>query len=112
MNHQSGYVFDRGYISPHFITNSQKMQVELEIATWFHEKKISNMNDIPIVEQIYEKGEALLIVAEDIEGDARNLLVLNKVQGNMKVAVKAPGLEMTQGHVGRLSRSHRWFCHP
>ena len=75
MNHQSGYIFDRGYISPHFITNSQKMLVELEDCNiLFFEKKISNMNDIlPIVEQIYEKGEALLIIAEDIEGDARNL---------------------------------------
>ena len=69
------------------------MQVELETIILFHEKKISNMNDIlPIVEQIYEKGEALLIVAEDIEGDARNLLVLNKVSRKHKGwCTKAPG---------------------
>ena len=89
-----GMQFDRGYISPHFITNPDKMEAELnDCFILVHEKKISSIKDLlPIIERIYEKGQSLLILAEDVEGEARNLLVLNRVQADMKVAaVKAPG---------------------
>jgi chaperonin GroEL len=89
-----GMQFDRGYISPYFVTNTDKMEAVLEDCyILIHEKKISNMNDfLPIMEKVYEKGKALLLIAEDIEGEARNLLVVTKVHGEIKVcAVKAPG---------------------
>jgi len=89
-----GMQFDRGYLSPYFVTNAEKMEVELEdclILT--NEKKISSMKDLlPILEQIAKMGKPLLIISEDIEGDALATLVVNKIRGNLHVAaVKAPG---------------------
>ncbi|MBW6485485.1 MAG: chaperonin GroEL [Syntrophobacterales bacterium] len=89
-----GMQFDRGYLSPYFVTNPEKMQVELEdCLILINEKKISNMKDLlPILEQIAKMGRPLLIIAEDIEGEALATLVVNKIRGTLHVAaVKAPG---------------------
>ncbi|ROR01947.1 chaperonin GroEL [Desulfosoma caldarium] len=89
-----GMQFDRGYISPYFITDPEKMEVVLnEPLILVHEKKISNMKDLlPILEQIAKMGRPLLIIAEDVEGEALATLVVNKLRGTLQVcAVKAPG---------------------
>jgi chaperonin GroEL len=89
-----GMQFDRGYLSPYFVTNAEKMEVILEDpCILLHEKKISNMKDLlPLLEEIAKKGKSLLMVAEDIEGEALATLVVNKLRGTLKVAaVKAPG---------------------
>jgi chaperonin GroEL len=89
-----GMQFDRGYVSPYFVTNAEKMEVNLEDALiLINEKKISNMKDLlPILEQIAKMGRPLLIIAEDIEGEALATLVVNKIRGVLHVAaVKAPG---------------------
>jgi chaperonin GroEL len=89
-----GMQFDRGYISPYFVTDLEKMEVNLEDPyILLNEKKISMMKDmLPILEQIAKMGKPLLIVAEDIEGEALATLVVNKIRGTLKcVAVKAPG---------------------
>ncbi len=89
-----GMQFDRGYISPYFVTNPEKMEAVLEDALiLIHEKKISNMKDLlPILEQIAKMGKPLLIIAEDVEGEALATLVVNKLRGTLKcAAVKAPG---------------------
>ncbi len=89
-----GMQFDRGYLSPYFVTNAEKMEVELEDALiLIYEKKISSMKDLlPILEQIAKMGRPLLIIAEDIEGEALATLVVNKIRGTLHVAaVKAPG---------------------
>jgi chaperonin GroEL len=89
-----GMQFDRGYTSPYFVTDAERMEVVLEEAyLLIHEKKISNMKDLlPILEQIAKMGRPLLIVAEDVEGEALATLVVNKLRGTLKVcAVKAPG---------------------
>jgi chaperonin GroEL len=89
-----GMQFDRGYLSPYFVTNAEKMVVELEDCfILINEKKISNMKDLlPILEQIAKMGKPLLIIAEDIEGEALATLVVNKIRGTLHVAaVKAPG---------------------
>ncbi|MDZ7759794.1 MAG: chaperonin GroEL [Desulfovermiculus sp.] len=89
-----GMQFDRGYLSPYFVTNSEKMTVELEDAMiLIHEKKISNMKDLlPVLEQVAKSSKPLLIIAEDIEGEALATLVVNKLRGTLHVcAVKAPG---------------------
>jgi len=89
-----GMRFDRGYISPYFITDPEKMEVQLEDPyILLHEKKINTMKDlVPILEQIAKMGKPLLIVAEDVEGEALATLVVNKVRGTLKcAAVKAPG---------------------
>jgi chaperonin GroEL len=89
-----GMQFDRGYISPYFVTNPEKMEVVLEDAfILINEKKISGMKDIlPILEQIAKMGKPLLIIAEDVEGEALATLVVNKIRGTLHVAtVKAPG---------------------
>ena len=86
--------FDRGYLSPYFITNAEKMVAELEDAyILIHEKKLSSLQPLlPILESIVQAGKPLLIVAEDIEGEALATLVVNKLRGGLKVAaVKAPG---------------------
>jgi chaperonin GroEL len=88
-----GMQFDRGYLSPYFVTNADRMECVLEDAViLLHEKKISAMRDLlPILEQTAGRGRPLLIVAEDIEGDALATLVVNKLRGTIKVcAVKAP----------------------
>jgi chaperonin GroEL len=89
-----GMQFDRGYLSPYFVTNAEKMVVELEDCfILINEKKIGNMKDLlPILEQIAKMGKPLLIIAEDIEGEALATLVVNKIRGTLHVAaVKAPG---------------------
>ena len=89
-----GMQFDRGYLSPYFITNPDKMTVELENPyILIHEKKLSNLQAmLPILEAVVQSGRPLLIIAEDIEGEALATLVVNKLRGGLKVAaVKAPG---------------------
>jgi len=89
-----GMQFDRGYISPYFITNPDKMEVRLEEPyILLNEKKISTMKDmVPILEQVARTGRPLLIIAEDLEGEAMATLVVNKLRGTIKcAAVKAPG---------------------
>ncbi|MFO8163199.1 MAG: chaperonin GroEL [Thermodesulfobacteriota bacterium] len=89
-----GMQFDRGYLSPYFITNSEHMEAVLEDPyLLIHEKKISNMKDmVPILEQIAKMGKSILIIGEDVEGEALTTLVVNKLRGTLKcVAVKAPG---------------------
>jgi chaperonin GroEL len=89
-----GMQFDRGYLSPYFVTNTDKMIAELEDAyVLLHEKKLSNLQSmLPILEATVQSGRPLLIVAEDIEGEALATLVVNKLRGGLKVAaVKAPG---------------------
>ena len=89
-----GMQFDRGYISPYFITNAEKMRAELEEPyILIHEKKLSNLQALlPLLEAVVQSGKPLLIVAEDIEGEALATLVVNKLRGGLKVAaVKAPG---------------------
>src|SRR5438270_741876 len=89
-----GMQFDRGYISPYFVTNAEKMRVELEDPyILIHEKKLSGLQPLlPILEAVVQSGRPLLIIAEDIEGEALATLVVNKLRGGLKVgAVKAPG---------------------
>ncbi len=89
-----GMQFDRGYLSPYFVTNAEKMEAHLEDPyILLNEKKISSMKDlIPILEQIAKMGKPLLIIAEDIEGEALATLVVNRLRGTLQcVAVKAPG---------------------
>jgi len=89
-----GMQFDRGYLSPYFVTDPERMETTLENAyILIHEKKISSMKDVlPLLEQIAKNGKPLLIIAEDIEGEALATLVVNKLRGTLQVcAVKAPG---------------------
>ncbi len=89
-----GMQFDRGYLSPYFITNAEKMVCELENPfILLHEKKLSNLQSmLPILEPVVQSGRPLLIIAEDVEGEALATLVVNKLRGGLKVAaVKAPG---------------------
>ena len=89
-----GMQFDRGYVSPYFVTNAEKMEVNLDDCfILINEKKISSMKDLlPILEQIAKMGRPLLIIAEDIEGESLATLVVNKIRGTLQVAaVKAPG---------------------
>jgi chaperonin GroEL len=89
-----GMQFDRGYLSPYFVTDPEKMEAHLEEPyILLHEKKISSMKDlVPILEQIAKMGKPLLIIAEDVEGEALATLVVNKLRGTLHcVAVKAPG---------------------
>jgi chaperonin GroEL len=89
-----GMQFDRGYLSPYFVTDPERMEVNLEnVSILIHEKKISNMKDLlPILEQIAKMGKPLLIIAEEVEGEALATLVVNKLRGTLSVAaVKAPG---------------------
>jgi chaperonin GroEL len=88
-----GMQFDRGYLSPYFVTNPDRMEAVLEDPfILFHEKKISAMRDlIPVLEQVAREGRSLLIIAEEVEGEALATLVVNKIRGTLKVAaVKAP----------------------
>src|SRR6266513_2315139 len=89
-----GMQFDRGYLSPYFITDPEKMEAVLEDAySLIHDKKISSMKDLlPVLEKVAQSGKPLLIIAEDVEGEALATLVVNKLRGTLKVcAVKAPG---------------------
>ena len=89
-----GMQFDRGYLSPYFVTNSESMDAEMEDPyVLIHDKKISNMKDLlPLLEKVVQTGKPVVIIAEDIEGEALATLVVNKLRGTFKVlAVKAPG---------------------
>jgi chaperonin GroEL len=89
-----GMQFDRGYLSPYFVTNQDKMRVELEEPyILIHEKKLSNLQSLlPVLEAVVKSGKPLLIIAEDVEGEALATLVVNKLRGGLKIAaVKAPG---------------------
>ncbi len=89
-----GMQFDRGYLSPYFVTNQDKMRVELDDPyLLIHEKKLSNLQAmLPVLEAVVQSGKPLLIIAEDVEGEALATLVVNKLRGGLKIAaVKAPG---------------------
>ena len=89
-----GMQFDRGYLSPYFVTDSERMQVVLnDVYILTHEKKISNMKELlPVLEQVAKQGKPLLIIAEDVDGEALATLVVNKLRGTLQIAaVKAPG---------------------
>src|SRR5512139_415368 len=89
-----GMQFDRGYISPYFVTNADKMRVEMDDAyILINEKKLSSLNELlPLLEAVVQTGKPLVIVAEDVEGEALATLVVNRLRGGLKVAaVKAPG---------------------
>src|SRR4030067_2711925 len=89
-----GMQFDRGYLSPYFVTDPERMEVTLEAPyILIHEKKISNMKDLlPLLEQTARSGKPLIIVAEEVEGEALATLVVNKLRGTLHCcAVKAPG---------------------
>ena len=89
-----GMQFDRGYLSPYFVTNAEKMEAELESPfILIYDKKISNMKDmLPILEQTSQTGRPIIIIAEDVDGEALATLVVNKIRGSLKIAaVKAPG---------------------
>jgi chaperonin GroEL len=89
-----GMQFDRGYLSPYFVTNTEKMTVELEdVIILLHEKKLSSLQPmVPLLESVIQSGKPLLIISEDVEGEALATLVVNKLRGGLKIAaVKAPG---------------------
>jgi chaperonin GroEL len=89
-----GMQFDRGYLNPYFVTNPEKMETELENPyILIHDSKVSNMKDLlPVLEQTAQSGRPLLIIAEDVDGEALATLVVNKIRGSLKIAaVKAPG---------------------
>src|SRR5437660_7618798 len=89
-----GMQFDRGYVSPYFVTDPEKMEAVLEDAlVLIHDKKVSSMKDLlPVLEKVAQQGRPLLIIAEDIEGEALATLVVNKLRGTLRIAaVKAPG---------------------
>jgi chaperonin GroEL len=89
-----GMQFDRGYLSPYFVTNTENMEADLEDPfILIHDKKISAMKDLlPVLEKIAQQGRSMLIIAEDLEGEALATLVVNKIRGTLKIAaVKAPG---------------------
>ncbi len=89
-----GMQFDRGYLSPYFVTDSEKMEAALEeVYVLVHDKKISAMKDLlPILEKVAQTGQPLLVIAEDVEGEALATIVVNKLRGTLKIcAVKAPG---------------------
>ena len=104
-----GMQFDRGYLSAYFVTEPEKMEVQLEEPyILLHEKKISTMNDLlPILEQVAKAGKPIMIMAEDLEGEALATLVVNKLRGTLHcAAIKAPGFgDRRKGHAGR-------YCHP
>src|SRR5688500_6220516 len=100
-----GMQFDRGYLSPYFVTDPERMEVALENPlVLIHEKKISSMKDLlPVLEQIAKLGKPLVIIAEDVEGEALATLVVNKLRGTLQVAaVKAPGY----GHRRKTMHAH------
>merc|ERR1712127_450626 len=89
-----GMQFDRGYLSPYFVTDSEKMQTEMENPMiLLYDKKVSTMKDLlPVLEPVAQSGKSLLIIAEDVDGEALATLVVNKLRGSLKIAaVKAPG---------------------
>ena len=110
-----GMQFDRGYLSPYFINNADKQVVALDNPyILLYEKKISNIRDLlPVLEQVAKASRPLLIIAEDVEGEALATLVVNNIRGILKTcAVKAPGIRRPpQSHVGRHRHPDRWTGH-
>ena len=116
-----GMQFDRGYISPYFITNAEKMRVEMEDPyLLIYEKKLSALNELlPLLEAVVQTGKPLLIIAEDVEGEALATLVVNKLRGGLKVsAVKAPGFgdrrkamlqDITEKRDAHAGHAARWW---
>jgi chaperonin GroEL len=105
-----GMQFDRGYISPYFITNADKMRVEMEDPyILIYEKKLSGLQELlPLLEAVVQASKPLLIIAEDIEGEALATLVVNKLRGGLKVAaVKAPASAIAARQCSRTLRSSR-----
>ena len=102
-----GMQFDRGYLSPYFVTDPERMEVVLEDALiLIHEKKISSMKDLlPVLEQMAKLGKPLLIIAEDVEGEALATLVVNKLRGTLQVARSRPRASATAAR--RCSRTSR-----
>ena len=105
-----GMQFDRGYLSPYFVTSPEKMEAGLDDPyILISEKKISSLHDmLPLLEQVARDGRPLLVIAEDVEGEALATLVVNKLRGLLKVcAVKAPGYRgpPPRENAGRASRS-------
>ena len=99
-----GMQFDRGYLSPYFVTNTEKMEADLENAyILIYDKKISSMKDLlPVLEKVIQTGKPLLIIAEDIDGEALATLVVNRIRGALKIAaVKAPGFGDRRKEIGR-----------
>jgi chaperonin GroEL len=103
-----GMQFDRGYLSPYFVTDPERMEVVLENpAILIHEKKISSVKDLlPILEKVAQAGRPLFIIAEDLEGEALATLVVNKLRGTLRVAaVKAPATAIAARRCSRTSPS-------
>ena len=106
-----GMQFDRGYLSPYFVTDPERMEVVLENAyILIHEKKISSMKDLlPLLEQIAKSGKPLLIIAEDVEGEALATLVVNKLRGTLQVCGRQGSRlrRSPQGHAAGHRHPHR-----
>jgi Chaperonin GroEL (HSP60 family) len=103
-----GMQFDRGYISPYFITNADKMRVEMDDPyLLIYEKKLSGLQELlPLLEAVVQTSKPLVIIAEDVEGEALATLVVNKLRGGLKVAaVKAPGSAIAARRCWKTSRS-------
>ena len=110
-----GMQFDRGYISPYFVTDTEKMAAELENPyILIHDKKISTMKDLlPVLEATAQAGRPLMIIAEDVDGEALATLVVNRLRGSLKVcAVKAPGFgDRRKEMLEDIAVFNRWFCY-
>ena len=107
-----GMQFDRGYLSPYFVTNADKMTAELDdCLVLLHEKKLSSLQAmVPLLESVIQAGKPLLVIAEDVEGEALATLVVNKLRGGLKIAaVKAPRVRRPpQGHAAGHRHSDGW----
>ena len=109
-----GMQFDRGYISPYFMTNTEKLEAVLDDpCILLTDKKVSSMKDLlPVLEPIAREGKSLLIIAEDVDGEALQSLVVNRLRGTLKVAaVKAPGYGDRRNRSSRGKRLHIRECH-
>ena len=109
-----GMQFDKGYLSPYFVTNAEAMEVVLDNPyILIHEKKISSLKDmLPLLEKVAKAGRPLLIIAEDVEGEALATLVVNKLRGTLKSRRQSPGLRRSsQGDAGRHRGPHRRPVH-
>src|SRR5207247_6199289 len=101
---KEGMQFDNGYISPYFVTEKEDMEAKLEDAyILLYDKKLSGMKDLlPLLEKIAQQGKPMLVIAEDVEGEALATLVVNKLRGTLQVcAVKAPGFRSEERRVGK-----------
>ena len=110
-----GMQFDRGYLSPYFVTNADKMLADLEDPyILLHEKKLSGLQPmLPLLESVVQSGKPLLIIAEDIEGEALATLVVNRLRGGLKIAaVKAPGFgDRRKAMLEDIADPDRWPGH-